>query len=160
MLFTGKSELSIDAKHRMAIPAKIRAGLDPQTDGEAFYIIQGANGALWLWPERTFRRIAGEVEPTLAPAAAIMDFNEITFPEAQRLDIDTAGRVRIPEEMLADAQLGSRVLLLGVRDHLEIWDPGRWDTHRSEKVAKRPEIVQRAHDLMPGPEHPGYREPR
>ncbi len=35
MLFTGESELSIDAKHRLAIPAKIRAGLDPETQGEA-----------------------------------------------------------------------------------------------------------------------------
>ncbi len=144
MLFTGKYEHSIDAKHRLAIPAEIRARLDPLTVGEAFYIIQGPNEALWLWPDKTFHRMAGDIEPSLAPSTALMEFDEITFPEARRLDIDSAGRIRVPAEMIAEARIGTKVLILGMRNHLEIWDPGQWEARRQEKAPRRGDIVQRA----------------
>ncbi len=48
MLFTGKPELSIDAKQRLAIPAKTRTMLDQARVGNALYVIWGANGVLWL----------------------------------------------------------------------------------------------------------------
>ncbi len=147
MLFTGKPELSVDAKQRLAIPAKTRAMLEQARVGNALYIIWGANGVLWLWPERTFETIAGELEPTLTPAVEQMDFDELTFPETQRLDIDSAGRIRLPQELLAEAGLGSRVLLVGMRHHMEIWDPEVWVTQHREKTGRRPEIAQQQRGL-------------
>ncbi len=151
MLFTGKSELSIDAKQRLAIPAKIRTLLKQARVGEALYIIPGANGALWLWPERTFEDVAGRDEPTLTPAAEQMDFDELTFPEADRLELDSAGRIRLPQELVEEAGLGARVVLLGMRHHLEIWDPQRWATRRGAKAPKRSEIAQRVRSVSDGP---------
>ncbi len=148
MLFTGKHPFTIDAKHRLAIPAKIRAMLDPHRVGTAFYITLGVNNALWLWPPRTFERMAGHIEATLAPAPALMDVDEITFPEAERLELDAAGRVRVPEEMLAAAGLGTRVVVIGMRNHLEIWDPDRWQKYVEKKTAMRAEIAQRARPLL------------
>ncbi len=143
MLFTGKSELSIDSKQRMAIPAKTRTMLDRGQAGTALIIVWGPNGVLWLWPERTFEEIAGECEPTLTPPVEEMDHDLLTFPEAERLDIDSAGRIRVPQDLLAQAGLGNRVLLAGVRHHLEIWDPDEWAAQRREKAGRRPEIAQR-----------------
>ena len=148
MLFTGKYEYTIDAQHRLAVPAKIRAGLDPETDGAAFIATLGSNGAIWLWPERTFQRMAGEIEATLVPAPELMDFDEITFPDAEHLEMDSAGRVRLPESMMAEAGLGPKVLIAGMRNHLEIWDPSRWETQHRDKAARRDEIVQRARPLL------------
>ncbi len=144
MIFNFKYERSIDPKQRLPIPAEIREGLDPEADGEAFYIIEGPNGALWLWPERTFERLAGDIEPSLVPSWELMDFDEITFPEARRLRFDSAGRIRIPKEMLDRAGIGARVVILGMRNHLELRDPEEWERRRQEKAARRTEIVQRA----------------
>ncbi len=149
MYFTGKSELSIDEKRRLAIPAKIRGGLDPKTQGEAFYAVRGPNEAIWLWPERTFERMAGAIDPSFAPAPELQKFDELTFPEAEKLDLDSAGRVRLPEEMVARAGLTSPVLLLGMRDHLEIWDPERWAARSSEHQARREEIIEAVRRVMP-----------
>ncbi len=149
MYFTGKTELSIDDKRRLAIPSKIRSGLDPKTQGEAFYAVQGQNAAIWLWPERTFEGMAGAIDPSFAPAPELLDFDGLTFPEAQKLDVDSAGRVRLPEEMVARAALGSPVLLLGMRDHLEIWDPQRWAARSAELQAHRDAILEAARRVMP-----------
>ena len=100
MLFTGEYEYTIDAKQRLAIPAEIRSHLHPERDGLAFYVTAGSNDALWLWPERTFERIAGAIEVSLLPAEEMMAFDEITFPIARRLEMDKTGRVRLPQAML------------------------------------------------------------
>ena len=148
MIFNFKYERSIDPKQRLPIPAEIRGGLDPEGDGEAFYIIEGPNGALWLWPERTFERIAGELEPSLTPDPELMDFDAITFPKARRLAVDTAGRIRLPEEMIVVAELGSKVVLAGMRHHLEIWDPPRWAERCRELEARRADILLQARNAL------------
>jgi MraZ protein len=148
VFFTGRNELSIDGTCRLAIPAKIRSRLDPEIDGESFYATRGPNGAVWLWPQRTFEEMAGSLEPTLAPAVELMDFDELTFPEAEQLDLDSAGRIRLPQELVSDAGLGTKVLLVGVRNHLEIWDPEVWEARRRERAARRAEVVQRARPWM------------
>ena len=143
MLFTGKPELSIDAKQRVAIPAKTRVMIEQARAGNAMYLIWGPNGVLWLWPERSFEEICGEFAPSLNPAVEQMEFDQLTFPETHRLDIDTAGRIRLPQELLDEAGLGSRVLFVGMRDHMEIWDPEAWAEQHREKAGRRPEIAQR-----------------
>ena len=105
---------------------------------------------MWLWPERTFETVSGECEPTLTPPTEEMEHDVVTFPEAERLDIDSAGRIRVPQDMLADAGLGNRVLLLGVRHHLEIWDPEQWAAQRREKAGRRAEIAQRLRSVGRG----------
>lgn len=158
MFFTGKPELAIDAKQRLAIPAKTRARLEQARVGNALYIIWGPNGVLWLWPERTFETIAGEIAPTLTPAVEQMEFDELTFPETQRLDIDNAGRIRLPQELLEEAGLGNRVLLVGARHHMELWDPDVWAAQHREKVVRRSEITQQLRGLGPGRQGDDRRE--
>lgn len=144
MLFTSKFDLTVDAKQRVAIPARIRNKLNPLTDGDGFYIIRGANGALWLWTEQAFEQMAGKREPTLAPTAALMVFDAMTFPNAEHLEIDSAGRVRLPQELIEIAGLGSKVVLAGMRDHLELWDPTRWTEHQRANAERWPEVVKEA----------------
>ena len=77
-----------------------------------------------------------------------MDLDEITFPEARRLEFDATGRIRIPPEMLDRAGIGSKAVILGVRNHLELRDPAEWELRRQEKSARRAEIVQRARKVV------------
>lgn len=144
MLFTGEYEHTIDAKQRLAIPSEIRSAMDPRADGEAFYAAPGTNGALWLWPEKAFEAMANKIERSLLPAEELMEFDEITFPEARRLEIDSAGRIRLPERMLEKSGLGSTVLILGMRNHLELRDPAEWESGRQERQAKRRQVTRAA----------------
>ena len=148
MLFTGEYEYTIDAKQRLAIPAEIRSRLHPERDGLAFYVTAGSNDALWLWPERTFERMAGAIEVSLLPAEEMMAFDEITFPSARRLEMDKTGRVRLPQAMLDAAGIGSKVVILGMRDHLELRDPGQWEQRKQEKLTEKTTIFHRARQAL------------
>ena len=148
MLFTGEYEHQIDAKQRLAIPADIRARMSTELHGEAMYLVPGANGALWLWPELTFERMASAIEQSLLPGDEMMEFEELLFPQSRRLEIDKAGRIRIPEQMLAEYSLGETVIILGVRDHLELRDPKQWKAQREQKIAKQADIMLRARQAL------------
>lgn len=148
MFFTGANEHSIDAKHRLAIPAAVRNQLS-STDGPAvLYINIGPNGALWLWPERTFERMAGDVEPSMTPNPDLHAFDEVNFPLTHRAELDSAGRITIPEAMLADAGLGTKVIVLGMRHHVEVRDPEQWQQRLGVQTPRRQEISERAGAVM------------
>jgi MraZ protein len=170
VLFTGEYEHTIDAKLRLAIPAEIRDQLRGSAEAKggkdqppAVYAAPGLSGGIWLWPEPTFLEMAHRIERSLLPAEELLEFDEITFPEARRLELDGSGRVRLPERMLQRAGLKSIVVILGMRDHLEVRDPEEWNRLQQERHAKRREIVLRARRAQqqvrrPSFEHEGGKE--
>jgi MraZ protein len=144
VLFTGEYEHTIDAKHRVAIPSDIRSRLTPEHHGEAFYLAPGPDASLWLWPERTFESLAAASEQSLLPDEDLMEFEELLYSQSSRVELDSAGRIRIPERLMKLAGLESSIVILGVKDHLELRDPTAWARRRDEKLAKQAEIVMRA----------------
>ena len=103
MIFTGEHEFTIDAKQRLAVPAEIRTTLEAAGHGTGLYVMPGPNGALWIWPERTFEEMTGAIDASLLPAEETMDYEELLFPQAARLELDKSGRVRVPERLLRRA---------------------------------------------------------
>ncbi|MCZ6837057.1 MAG: hypothetical protein O7G85_14870 [Planctomycetota bacterium] len=144
MLFTGEYEHTIDTKLRLAIPSELRARLEGSDHTNVFYLVPGPNGALWLWPEKTFELMASASKPSLLPAEEMMEFEELLFSQARRLEMDKTGRVRLPERMRREAQLGDAVAILGVRDHLELRDAEAWEQRRRQKLDKQVEIMLKA----------------
>ncbi len=121
MVFIGSYEHSIDEKNRLAIPAKFRSQWDPERDGGGFVIVPGRPaGTLWLYTDRHFDQIAARSESGLNPDARDLAFDQRYFPLAQSAELDSQGRILIPEKMLRKANLGREVVICGVRDHLEI----------------------------------------
>ncbi len=149
MLFLGEYEHTIDAKKRLAVPAEIRDVLDPKEHGEGFVIVPGANGLLWLWPERTFDRIAESFGGAFIPSPDRARFEQRIFSKAARLPLDAAGRVRLPERLLSEFGLGSNVVILGVGHHLELCDADAWRSRQSgEGEPSMEEIWETARHAM------------
>ena len=148
MLFTGEYEHAVDAKHRLAIPAEIRSRLDGGQDGAALYLAPGPNGHLWLWPEETFQQMAAAMEQSLLPGEPLMEFEVFLFSQASRMELDAAGRVRLPERLYTETGLGQQVIILGVKDHLELRDPAQWAKQRAQSRARQREIMLDARQAM------------
>lgn len=149
MLFTGEYEHTIDAQGRVAIPSDIRNRLDPEVDGSAFYAVPGHNGAIWLWPEKQFEALASRLDQSILPDEDMSDFETYLFSQARRLDLDPkTGRIRLPEQTLQLGRLSGHVVIIGVRDHLELRDPAEWEQIRAKKFANQTEILLRARAAM------------
>lgn len=132
LLLYGEHELTFDDKNRLLIPSDIRRQMNPDRDGEAFFLVVGVNRKPWLYPERFYESLVAAEPTEMMPALERLQRDQLLFGLASRLDMDKQGRVLVPEKMMRRAALAKEVCLVGVRDHLEIWNRPEWESWRDE----------------------------
>jgi DNA-binding transcriptional regulator/RsmH inhibitor MraZ len=122
----------------------MRSGFAAGSGPNIVYASPGPNTAIWLWPEATFEAMANSFEQSLLPDEDVMDFEQVLFSQSRRIEIDKAGRIRLPEALLSLAQITDHVVILGVRDHLELRDANSWSELRDQKLSKLRDTMIRA----------------
>lgn len=125
MALTGTYERNLDEKQRLAIPKRLRDDFG-ETDLTSFYIAPGTGKSLALYSPAGFERLARKFEQQQANQALVLNFMRLFYARAERVDLDAQGRIRIPERLRELAALKRDVVLLGVHDHVELWDNRLW----------------------------------
>jgi len=136
--------LAIDDKNRVSIPSEIRKSLDPERDGDKFFLVIGSNNRLWFYPDRAYETLVSKLASDMSPEDDALDFDRMNFAMADRQKWDDQGRMQIPPKIVRRAELSKEVTLIGVRDHLELWNRADWEAHSQELQARRVEIAKRA----------------
>jgi len=132
LLLTGEYEGTVDEKGRVFISNKLRSQIDCDEHGSNFYLTLGANGILCLYPEKYFKQIALAESPgTVAPDEAVV-FERMNFALAGKVELDRQGRLLINEKIRKRANLQNDLTLIGVRDHIELWNSEDWDKYVSD----------------------------
>ena len=147
MLFlTGTFARTIDDKQRLAIPKRLREALSNSSDvvTTVHYAAPGTDGSLALYTEDSFTRLAEQLSAVSPTGQDVRAFSRLFFSQAQRLEIDRQGRVRVPPELVQMAKLTKEVVLVGVRDHLELWDKKRWETYVNQQQSHYDDLAEKA----------------
>lgn len=123
-MFLGEYEHSVDAKGRIAIPARFRAQMD-----RGAVISKGMGTCLSVytmvrWEEKSDELVSGKASDELR------DFERRIYPSASEIELDGQGRMVIPVKLRTYANLTSEVTIAGVRDHFEIWDRAVWQAYQ------------------------------
>lgn len=136
LLLTGEYQHVVDDKSRVLISNKLRNQIDAKEHGSNFYLILGANGVLCLYPEKYFEQIALAVTPgTTAPDEAVA-FERISFALASKVELDGQGRLLLNEKLRKRAGLKDNITLVGVRDHIELWNSESWEQYLSDHMTQ------------------------
>ncbi len=144
MLFTGHSEHTIDAKLRLAIPAKYRGRLDESRDGRGWYSVPYPGGVIRLYTQARFESLAEESPQRLTPDQDEADLEAGFFGMAELLEMDAEGRIGLPKLHLDLAALTSReVVIIGARNRLEVRDRATWLAGQADRFARLPTLVSR-----------------
>jgi MraZ protein len=143
VLFTGVSEHSIDAKGRLAVPAKYRNLWNDERDGKAWYCVPWPGGVLRLYTEAAFESLAAQFEGSLTPDEDQADLEAHYFSTAERLDMDGQGRIMIPRQHIEFTKLGADVVILGARSRLEVRDRATWVAGSAQRFNTLPTLVSR-----------------
>lgn len=140
-MFLGDSSLNLDAKGRLAIPAKYRGALADCCASRVVVTASPWDECLWLYPRNTWDDLARSV-------ARLPDFSEtnrnvkrMVLGLAADLDMDGQGRVLLPQSLRRHASMDKAVMLIGQYNKCEIWSAERW-TEKNEKMraaANRPD---------------------
>lgn len=142
-LLTGQFVRSLDEKQRVAIPKRLRDALGADR-GDNLYVAPGMDGSLSIYDESGLAAFAERLT-TLSPTNRdVRDFTRIFYAFTVSVEIDTQGRIRIPVELARLAELGKEVVLLGARDHLELWAEDRWSAYLANKQPAYDKIAEAA----------------
>ena len=145
-LFTGEFELTIDEKHRLSVPAKVREQLLPEDYGGGLYVVLGANRILNLFPDKYYERIALAVAPGKVAPDELLAFERVNYALAGRVELDRQGRLLLSEKAIRRAGLQEAVTLTGTRDHLELWNQDEWEVYVEEHLAAHQQMVLQARE--------------
>lgn len=154
MLFLGQAEVTIDAKQRLAIPAKYRAQhpAAPEAKAEWVSVPWPDGGVIRLYPQPAFERLAAMLNDSLFPEEDAAKLDSIVFGSAELIEADSAGRLRMPKRHLDLVGLteGSEVMVLGVRNRLEVRDRAAWLAGEQQRLHEMPGLVKRLNERSRG----------
>lgn len=142
MLLTGTFARSLDEKQRIAIPKRMRDALGSSLS--VLYVTPGNDGSLSIYTEEELSKLAERLAASSPAQQEVRTFNRLFYAQAERVELDSQGRVRIPPELAQAAALQKDVVLLGVQNHLELWDKSRWEAYLSGQQPRYDEIAEAA----------------
>jgi MraZ protein len=151
LVLYGNYELTVDDKNRILVPSEVRKKLDPERDGEAFFLVTGRDGRLWLYPERHYEQLVSRDPTELTPSEDTLAFDRMMLGLASRVEWDKQGRVLLPDKALRRAGIGKEVTLVGARDHLELWSRSDWESYAQQLEARRPDVVEKIRQARQNP---------
>jgi len=143
LLFAGFALATIDAKQRLAIPAKWRNQWLEQRDGKAWFCVPWPSTGLRLYTEARFVTLAEQHEHSLTPAEEEADLDADLFGLAERLEMDGQGRIALPTAHLQLTGLGGEVVVVGARNRLEVRERASWLESQSRRFNRLPSLVAR-----------------
>ena len=136
LMLTGEYEHALDDKNRLFVTNKLRNQIDTDEHGSSFYLVMGTNGVLCLYPEKYFQQIALAGAPRTAAPDEAVAFERLGFALASKVELDRQGRLLLSEKVRKRARLGSALTLVGVRDHIELWNTDNWEKYLSDNFAQ------------------------
>lgn len=148
MLLTGTYLRSVDDKLRVAIPKRLRDALGAALESGLF-IAPGTDGSLALYTEEVLTKLADRLAIASPAQQDVRAFNRLFYAQAEWAELDSQGRVRIPTQLAQSAGIQDDAVLLGVQDHLELWDQSRWQEYLQTRGKQYDEIAERAFSSRP-----------
>ena len=148
MLLTGEYSHTVDNKGRVLISNKLRNQIDAVEEGSNFYLVLGSNGILSLYPEKYFENLVHAGAPKEAAADESVAFERLGFALASKVELDSQGRLLINEKLRKRAHLQENITLIGVRDHIELWNEQSWEQYLADHLPQYQKQITEARQTV------------
>ena len=138
MAFRGQYEHSLDSKDRLTIPARFRAAL-----AEGVVLFEELDPCVSIYTPQDYDRLTDRYLGHLSPLSREARMMRRRFhARSHDESLDSAGRVRLPRHLIEHAGLSGACVVVGVQDHLEIWNPERWSAEDAEIDARAERMAE------------------
>ena len=141
-MFIGEYAHTIDQKGRLNIPASFRRML-----GEGVVVTRGLDGCLFMYPRKAWTELATKVSQLPLSSKQSRAFARLMLAGARDADVDSQGRVMIPEYLREFAGLSKHVIVTGLYNRIEVWDEDAWNTYRTSAEANSEDIAEAMAEL-------------
>ena len=128
---------TIDEKNRVSLPAKFRKEM-----GRKIIITPGLGQCLFIFTLKEWSKVSKKLSDSESDLSFLKadqrSFNRYMFGRAAEVEIDSIGRMLIPEFLQEGIRLYNKAAIVGVKDRVEVWNESAWKEQK-EKVAKEAE---------------------
>ena len=128
---------TIDAKNRISLPAKFRQEL-----GKKIIITPGLGNCLFIFTIKEWSKVAKKLSSSDTELSFLKkdqrSFNRYMFGRAAEIEVDSIGRILLPEFLKDKINLKNNAAFVGVEDRVEVWSEKAW-TEQKEKIEKEAE---------------------
>ena len=122
----GAHRYQLDPKGRLSLPARFREAL-----ADGVWVTIGQDGCLFAFPRVEWQRRADEVASSPLSDAQGRAYARLFFGSSDELRLDAQGRLTLPGRLRDAVGIGKDVIVLGVRDRIEIWDREAYDRYEA-----------------------------
>ncbi len=120
-MFLGRFAHNLDAKGRLAIPARFRAVLE-----DGVVLTRGIDRCVTAYPMPVWNELAEKISALSMTDPNARQFRRMMFAGAANLELDGQGRIVLPAALREFAEIDREVVVVGVNSSFEIWSPDRW----------------------------------
>ena len=126
-MFIGEYNITIDDKGRLAVPVKFR-----ETLAMGAVVTRGLDTSLFLLPLEEWGKLADKLAGLPLGQANSRAFARLMLAGAMDVHLDKQGRFIVPEYLRAYAGLKKELVMVGVKNRLEIWDKAAWEAYAKQ----------------------------
>ena len=125
-MLIGEYTHTLDPKKRLSLPAKFRKEL-----GKNLIVTRGLDHCLFVFSASAWKKLTAKFADLSIGSSDTRGFNRFMLSGAVEADVDSAGRILIPDFQKDFAGLSTDVVLAGVNDRVEIWDKKQWEAYKA-----------------------------
>lgn len=130
-MWYGEYQHILDEKERFVLPAKFREKIKT-FKSKKFFVTRGLDGCLFMLHADEWRALEDKLKSLSFTKKQARHFNRLYFSGAREIDIDSQGRVNLPDYLREYAGINKEIVIIGVTDRIEIWDKQRWSKFYQE----------------------------
>ncbi len=147
-MFRGVNAINLDAKGRLAIPARYRQVLRDRCDGALVATIDTDEHCLLIYPLDEWEPIQQKIEALPSFHPMTRRIQRLLIGHATDVELDGNGRILIPPLLRDYAGLEKRTILLGQGKKFELWDEGNWSERRDQYLREASESQETPMELQ------------
>jgi MraZ protein len=141
--FRGTFEHSLDAKHRLTVPAKFRAALSAGVVLAASHeVTPGSPRSVSIWTPQGYEAFTAQTLSDLNPSSPrARELRRFFFNSSFDIELDSANRLMIPPLLMRYANLDRDVIVTGSGDCIEVWDRKAYEGYHADILTRIPDIA-------------------
>jgi len=124
-MLIGEYKHTLDPKKRLSLPSKWRKEM-----GKKLVVTRGLDNCLFVYPLKEWQHISAKIASLPLGQADTRGFNRFFLSGAVEVEVDSVGRILVPDFLKDFAALDTKVVLAGIHDRVEIWDEKKWDEYK------------------------------
>ncbi len=141
-MLIGEYKHILDPKKRLSLPSKWRKEL-----GKRLVITRGLDNCLFVYPLKEWQRISEKISQLPLGQADTRGFNRFFLSGAVEAEVDSVGRILVPDFLKEFAKLDSKVVLAGIHDRVEIWDENKWSEYTRRIEAEADALAEKLGEI-------------